>query len=93
MVEWQFSTERCRWQIKRRLKKRDVKIVRADSEEKDFATARRSVARLPAHVTRALRVFLSKQNLICGYGGMADTLVLGTSAFGVQVQVLLPAPQ
>ena len=42
MVEWQFSTERCRWQKKRRLKKRDVKIVRVNSEDKDFATARRA---------------------------------------------------
>ena len=58
-----------------------------------FCNSEACVAWLPAHITRALRVFLSKQNLICGYGGMADTLVLGTSAFGVQVQVLLPAPQ
>ena len=28
----------------------------------------------------------------CGHGGMADTLVLGTNASGVQVRVLLPAP-
>ena len=29
---------------------------------------------------------------ICGYGGMADAPDLGSGVFGVQVQVLLPAP-
>ena len=29
----------------------------------------------------------------CGRGGMADALVLGTNALGVQVQVLSPAPR
>ena len=30
---------------------------------------------------------------ICGYGGMADAPDLGSGVFGVQVQVLLPAPR
>ena len=37
---------------------------------------------------------ISKQNLICGSGGMADALDSGSSrGNSVQVQVLLPAPK
>ena len=46
-----------------------------------------------SEVAVALDALFNPINSICGRGGMADALDLGSSVLDVQVQVLLPAPK